>query len=53
MADITFRLFINCDDGEAKPFDGYNEKKKAEIAKRLSSTMSAYFTAHPNEYERI
>ncbi len=52
MADITFRLFIN-DDGEAKPFDGYNEKERAEIAKRLSSSMSAYFTAHPKEYERI
>lgn len=52
MADITFRLFIN-DDGEAKPFDGYSENEKSEVVKRLSNTMSAYFTAHPEEYERI
>ena len=36
-----------------KQVDTLTDDQMEKIAQRLSTTMSAYYTAHPEEYKRI
>lgn len=49
MPELTVELFIER-DGKIEPFTGFTESELAAISERLSRTMSAYFTQHPEEY---
>lgn len=49
MAELTVRLLIER-DGKIEPFTGFTESELAAIRERLSRTMSAYYTQHPDEY---
>lgn len=55
---LGYRLFM-CLDGEdeAVPLESVPAEKMEEIkdgwSKRLSENMSQYYTAHPEEYERL
>lgn len=55
--EITGRCFIEIDGAEAVPFDSLSAEEKERVfaiwSERLSKTMSAYYTNHPEEYERI
>ncbi len=57
MANIGFRIFIENEKNEVKPWDECSiedvEKFKEHAAQRLGSVMSDYFTHHPQEYVRI
>lgn len=49
MAELTVKLFVE-QDGKIEPFTGFTESELAAISERLSKTVSAYFTQHPEEY---
>lgn len=51
MAELTVRLLIER-DGKIEPFNGFTESERAAIRERLSRTMSAYYTQHPDEYRQ-
>ena len=45
---LTFTLHIG-----GKQVDKLTEEQLERMAQRLSDTMSTYYTAHPNEYQKI
>ena len=47
-APLTFTLHIN-----GKQVDRLTDEQLEVMAQRLSETMSAYYTAHPEEYKKI
>jgi hypothetical protein len=53
---LGFRLFMETEKG-AKPFEECTEEElqtfKVNAEKRLSDTMSRYYTQHTDEYEKI
>lgn len=51
MPELTVRLLIER-DGKIEPFTGFTESERAAIRERLSWTMSAYYTQHPEEYKK-
>ncbi|MDE6412758.1 MAG: hypothetical protein K2K42_02500 [Eubacterium sp.] len=53
MADLKVRLLIEDKDGQIKPFTGFTDAQLAAISERLSRTMSAYYTNHPEEWKRL
>lgn len=48
--ELTFRCFIER-NGEIVPFTGYTPEEEKRVQKRLSDTVSAYFTQHPDEFK--
>lgn len=36
-----------------KQVDTLTEEQREKLAKRLSETMSTYYTAHPDEFKKI
>ncbi|MEZ3420363.1 MAG: hypothetical protein K1V95_00255 [Eubacterium sp.] len=53
MAELNVRITVEKDGKEAEPFTGFSDKEKDALSKRLSSSMSAYYTAHYNEFFNI
>ena len=53
---LTFRLFLETEK-ETKKFEDCTEEEikafKESAAKRLSKTLSQYYTQHPEEMARI
>lgn len=49
MPELTVRLLIER-DGKIEPFNGFTETELANIRERLSKSVSAYYTRHPEEY---
>jgi hypothetical protein len=53
---ITFRLFLETNE-ETKPFEECSKEDvqafTENASKRLSDTMSRYYTQHTEEYEQI
>lgn len=45
---LTFTLHIG-----GKQVDTLTEEQREKLAKRLSETMSTYYTAHPDEFLKI
>ena len=55
--ELTGRCFIEINGAAPVPFDSLSAEEKAGAMKiwseRLSRTMSAYYTNHPEEYSKI
>ena len=55
--EITFSAYITIDGAEPVPWESLSEKEiedvKKQMSKNLSERMSAYFTAHPEQYDLI
>lgn len=55
--ELTGRCFIEINGAPAVPFDSLSAEEKARVmdiwSERLSRTMSAYYTNHPEEYSKI
>lgn len=49
MAELTINLLIER-NGKIEPFNGFTESELAAIRERLSRSVSAYYTRHPEEY---
>lgn len=49
VAELKVELFIER-NGKIEPFNGFTESELSAIRKRLSRTMSAYYTNHIDEY---
>ena len=54
--DVNFRLFLETEDG-AKPFEKCTKEEikafSVNASKRLSKTLSQYYTQHPEEMKQI
>ncbi len=50
MAELTYRCFIER-NGKIEPFNGYTPEEEKRVSERLSRTMSAYYTQHPEEFK--
>jgi hypothetical protein len=54
VAQIGFRIFLENEKNEVKPWSECSAEEKQRFqtnaSKRLSATMSEYYTQHPNEY---
>ena len=53
---ITFRLFLETESGAKKLTDCTEQEIKAfkeSASKRLSNTLSQYYTQNPQEFERV
>lgn len=53
MAKLTYEFHLIKENGEIIDIDKVPEDVKKKMAERLSRTMSAYYTQHPEEFERI
>lgn len=57
MAKIGFRLFLENEQGEVKPWGECSEDEinrfKENASKRLGKSMSRYFGQHPEEYQKL
>ncbi len=57
MAKIGFRLFLENEQGEVKPWDECSEEElkrfKKTASERLGKSMSRYFSQHPEEYQKL
>lgn len=55
--ELTGRCFIEINGAAPVPFDSLSAEEKARVmdiwSERLSRTMSAYYTNHPEEYSKI
>ncbi len=55
--ELSGRCFIEINGAAAVPFDSLSAEEKNRVmeiwSERLSQTMSAYYTNHPEEYSRI
>ena len=55
--ELTGRCFIEINGAPPVPFDSLSAEEKAKVmeiwSERLSKTMSAYYTNHPEEYSKI
>lgn len=48
MAELKVNLLVER-EGEIEPFDGFTDSELAAIKKRLSQSMSVYYTNHSEE----
>ena len=55
--ELTGRCFIEINGAAPVPFDSLSAEEKERVmatwSERLSRTMSAYYTNHPEEYSKI
>ena len=55
--ELTGRCFIEINGAPPVPFDSRSAEENAIVmeiwSERLSKTMSAYYTNHPEEYSKI
>lgn len=55
--EITCVSFVLMPDGRAVPVSELSEKERGQwrenMRQRLSESMSAYYTQHPEEYARL
>lgn len=53
--ELTARIMVIMENGETKPFDELTADERSRlmnnISKRMSSTMSDYFSNHIDEYK--
>lgn len=54
---LSYVLYIKMDDGSVVELDQLMPEQReqwlANVRRRLSMTMSGYYTQHPEEYEKI
>ncbi len=54
---LTYRFSVKTEDGSIIPWDSMTEERKAEcrniMLDNLSRHMSDYYSAHPDEYEKL
>lgn len=54
---LTYTLHISINGAEPVPMDTLSAEEKAhcleKMSERLSANMSAYYTQHPEEFERL
>lgn len=55
--EITIILSVEMDDGTIRPWEDLSQQEvetvKEHMRSRLSAAMSAYYTQHPDEFERM
>lgn len=55
--DLTFVCYLILPDGTSVPWEETTEEQRQRFreraAERLSRTMSAYYSRHPDEYARL
>ena len=47
---LSYKLYLMQPDGSAREIEKLPEDALQRMGEKLSKTMSAYFTAHPDEY---
>lgn len=57
MAKITVRCFIEVDGAAPVPWESLSaaelERVRAKMSERLGRSVSAYYSQHPEEYDRM
>lgn len=55
--DLSFVCYVILEDGRNVPFEELtpeeHQRFRENAAKRLSDRMSAYYTQHPEEYQKL
>lgn len=57
MATIGFRVFLENEQGEVKPWGECSEEEinkfQKSASERLGKSMSRYYSQHPEEYQKL